>query len=186
MKRCVVIALIALVLIPASIAAQSVPAVVMDVTVPADAIGDNWTIAYEESSTGYPMPWDRQIIYGGPGGARVTVWVLGLGVGLEWVSGSWSRLTDFWVEEAIARTAVEDPKAASFRDDRERTIDSDLLIDSNVVELAGPITIGVAQYGAYDLQIGMLIVTEGTVNGLTGIAATDYIAGLYFAALSAQ
>ena len=188
MKRLMFVVLAALLVAPAVVQAQAVPSIVDTVLVPADEIGEGWTITYEGESSGYPSPWDRQIIYGGPEGARVTVWLLGLGAGLEWVSGSWGRLTEFWIAEATKLTGVDDPETASIlaMGDRERDIKTDLMVDTKAIETDGPIVIGVSQFGAYDLQIGLLIVAEGTVNGLTGVAATDYVAGLYFAALSGQ
>ena len=187
MKRLMMlIALVGMMSAPTMATAQSIPEAAMSVSVPAESIGDGWAITYQEKSSGYPSPWDQQIIYGGPEGARVTVWVVGLGYGINWVSGSWVRLTEFWIDEAVKFTNIDDPEKASYLDDEDWTIESDLVTDRKAVESNGPIVVGVAQYGAYDLQIGLLVVAEGTVNGLTGVAATDYVAGLYFAALSGQ
>ena len=93
-----------------------------------------------------------------------------------------------WIDEAKKLTGIDDPETASILaiDDRERDIDTDLMVDTKAIETDGPIVIGVSQFGAYDLQVGFVIVSEGTINGLTGVAATDYVAGLYFAALSGQ
>lgn len=189
MKRTILAALVLMLVVSVGVNAQSVPAVVMDVAVPADSIGDGWAITHEEESAGYPMPWDRQISYGGPEGARVTVWLLGLGYGLEWVSGSWGRMTAFWSDIATRETGIGDPVNASLFTEHVGVDIDAVVTDTKGVSgtrTAGAVPIAVCQYGAYDVQIGVIVLVEGSVNELTGVAAADYIAGLYFAALSDQ
>lgn len=157
--------------------------------VAAESIGEGWAITHEEQSAGYPMPWDRQTVYGGPEGARATVWVLDLGFGLEWVSGSWSRMSAFWVENATAETGIADPTTASILVQNTDAVIHDDVTDRKCVEgadAATSATISVCLYGSYEFRVGVMVIVEGTVNGLTGVAATDYVAGLYFAALSAE
>jgi opacity protein-like surface antigen len=188
MKRLLLIALIALLLAPIAVSAQGTPYDAIGPTVPAESISDGWTVIQEEESPGYPSPWDRQIVYGGPEGSRVTVWLLELGTGLEWVSGSWGRLTAFWIEQAIRETGIADPATATLLTEHVGVDAEGTVSDTKTVEgtnSASGAPIAVSQYGSYDLRFAIVVIAEGTVNGLTGVAATDYVAGLYFAALSA-
>lgn len=57
---------------------------------------------------------------------------------------------------------------------------------SEWIDPAKSVPIGYSIYGIQAANVLMVIRTEGTVNGLTGVAAADYVAGLYFAALSDQ
>jgi hypothetical protein len=58
------------------------------------------------------------------------------------------------------------------------------LVVAVLLMLVAPLGYGI--YASAHTKVAILIVVEGTVNGLTGVAATDYVAGLYFAALSAE
>jgi opacity protein-like surface antigen len=188
MKRWFVVVLIAVLLAPMMASAQSIPAVVMEVVVPADAIGAGWDVSRDVASAGYPEPWDRQIVYGGPEGARVTVWLLGLGFGLTWVAGSWGRMRALWMETATHETGIADPETESILRCPAAIahIPGDPT-DRACVELYGDAgNLAVALYGSYNVKIGVLILAEGVVNGLTGVAAADFVAGLYFAAMSGQ
>lgn len=178
MKRCVVIALIALVLIPASIAAQDDPADVMDVTVPADAIGDGWSLASNEE--GGSNPWDQKLIYYGPAGASVVIEVYEFVGTLSGITMTWQFVDLRWRDQSRM------PERADFFEnwpypegcsDARRAEGNDADNGQRV---------GHSLYGSVDDLIAIIVRTEGPVNDKTGALATDYIAGLYFAALSAQ
>jgi opacity protein-like surface antigen len=155
-----------------------------ETVIDAATFGSGWEIASNEVGGSQANPWDRRLIYYGPAGASIVVEAYHLQGGMFDSSLRVQMLLISWRVYA----------SGSAPDGTDVPMDTDAsppdgVTDASRSEWIDPTKnapIGYSIYGIQAANVLMVIRTEGTVNGLTGVAATDYVAGLYFAALSAE
>lgn len=187
MKR-IVMALFVLVALSGMNSAAQEGNVVDVITLDASEIGDGWTLTHTESFDLWPREWERHDQYGGPAGSRITVWSTSLGANLGQVAMQWDIQEQYWTYIVAEQLGIESPTSELIETGTLTQMFPGIVTDAKGVEDVPEGSFGkaVSLYGSYDLRIGVIILVEGTVNDLTGVAAADYVAGLYFAALSAE
>lgn len=147
--------------------------------VPAEMIGEGWELFDNEVGGSVASGWDRRLTYFGPAGASVVIEATELGDSIH-------GMAEAWVD--LALDVFERNSPVDF-ETTDAAIDHEAISDTVALEGSDPATgqpVGVCLYGSLSERIAVVIRTEGTVNELTGVAASDYIAGLYFAALSGE
>ena len=187
MKRLMFLVLAAVLLVPAVVAAQiTYEGPKAETLVDANTLGDGWELSSNQAGGSALNPWDRRLIYYGPSGASLVIEAFTLDDSMSLLTEKFRSLYVAWIMQAF--DIAEDDSTVPVMNQTE---DADLEDVSDVYRIDGTnadnaLPIGFGFYGSLTHQIVITIHVEGTVNGLTGVAATDYVAGLYFAALSGQ
>ena len=181
MKRLMFVVLAALLLTPTISSADT------NAEIDPGAIGEGWALGSSGPKGGLVLPLARKLVYVGPSGSTIVLQSLDIGASLAQTYVLYGTVYRAWSEEAIDIASTPDglPDVV----DTEWIDAPDFVTDQMQVEGAtanSGLPQGYGLYGSIDLRTIALIRVEGTVNGLTGVAATDYVAGLYFAALSGQ
>lgn len=153
--------------------------------VDAESLGDGWGLASERIGGSGSQPWDRQLIYYGPAGSSVVIEAHALDKSLSLLTMEFRQILVDWTVAAF--DVAGDPSTVPVLN-QSADVPIAAMSDAYRVEGQNPGTanaVGFALYGSFDHLIVVTVRVEGAVGGVTGVAATDYVAGLYFAALSA-
>jgi hypothetical protein len=170
-----------LVLLPLSAAAQN------STEIDPASLGDGWQLSVSERQGGLTLPWAHRTVYVGPSGSTIVIQAVTIGASIAQISATYSSVNTAWSSEAV-KVAATDTGLPDL-DESDWTDAPKSVTDMKRVEgvnKTNGLFVGSGLYGSLAGEVVILIRTEGTVNGLTGVAATDYVAGLYFAALSAE
>lgn len=185
MKTLVWLLLAVMLVVPSAGAlAQPLPDTeLVDTVVPVEAIGTGWELAHSEASESRMNVWNFRANYDGPDGARIEISAIYLGETLGSVVLRWGNARQFFATTAEREAIVPDPLAEGIGHGDIALPDgaSDgLRIEGSHRE--SHLTTGIGLYGSLAGRVAIVVVAMGTVNGLAGVPAADYIAGLYFAA----
>lgn len=183
MKRCVVV----LVAVCALWGIGSVHALQpADLGMDVSSLGDGWR--YERAApVGGPLEtWEHRHTLFGPDGARAMILVYDIGQTISERGSEWDTLLD-WLSLYAGYHAFGAQDDPNFGFDDMSSVPGgidDAIREEYVDDYGEPFGYGL--YAITDTRLAIMVIVEGAVNGLTGVAATDYIAGLYLAALSGQ
>jgi len=178
MKRLLAVLMICVLVFPIGVRA--------DATMDIADLGEGWR--YEISApTGGPLEtWESRHTLFGPDGARVLMFVHDIGDSISDRGYEWSQLLDrlsiYAGYHAFGLESDPNPGVSNLTGVPEGTADA--VRDEYIDDFGEPLGYGI--YAIDGTRIAIMVIVEGTVNDLTGVAAADYVAGLYFATLSDQ
>ena len=156
----------------------------VDVEIDVSSLGDGWR--YEQSApSGGPLEtWVARHVLLGPDGSRVLILVHDIGQTISERGYEWDQLIDrlsiYAGYHAFGMESETDPGISDLSGVPEGT--DDAVRDEYIDDYGEPLGYGI--YAFSDTSIAIMVIVQGTVNGMTGVAATDYMAGLYFSALA--
>lgn len=178
MKRFWIAAFVfAVLMLPVAATAQTSGA--LDTEIPVTEIGDEWTAEYKESTGTTQNPWRKRLAFFGPDGNRVLVLAFGIGDSIDERAFKWDEiLAAYDLSRGGTLMGMSDKALPAPLADET----SDAIRRENL-DIFGRF-VGVGAYAFSDHPIAIVVIVQGKVNELEGVTATDYIAGLYFAALS--
>jgi hypothetical protein len=153
----------------------------------AETIGAGWMLVEHAEPGNSLSTWKKLTRYDHPDGSVVAIWLIELGDSIGALESNWGAARLFYGATAEREAVVPDPLS-------EGISAADVALPDGVsdgirIEGLGRTnqdTTGAGLFGSLEHRVAIVVLTEGTVNDLTGVAAADYIAGLYFAALSDQ
>lgn len=156
-----------------------------ETVLPADALGDGWNITESGPPENSLSQWDVKTVYADASGNTVTIWTIDLGGNLDTISTQWPAARLFFAATAERSAVVPDPLTDGIgRQDRDLPNAATDGLRTEGASRATNATAGIGLYGSAGERLAIVVLVEGTVNDMTGITATDYVAGLYFAALA--
>ena len=185
MKRLMMLLVFAALVLPANAYAQPTPVNDFAVEFPAAEIGEGWAISSSGPPENQLLAWSFRTVYTGPEGASIVISTIELGASIGAVSLNWNKAQSFWETMAEREIGASD----SVKEGRANKMPEGIATDAFAAIGTDPYTgqeAACALYGSLPKATAITVLIKGTVNGLTGVAATDYVAGLYFAALSGQ
>lgn len=178
MKRLLAVLMICVLVCPMGAHADGNP------VVKAETFGDGWSVEVTSLDDPADSSWAVRYAYFGPNGNRAMILVYELGDSIVDRSRDWdavkiamtvySGATEEMIE--AADPSVTGIAAADFASDALRFA---------CLDLYGRVC-ATSAYASSQHPVALIVRVDGAVNELTDIAATDYVAGLYFAALSGQ
>jgi len=159
---------------------------ILDTEIEVESFGSGWAVDIRESTGTSQNPWRKHQAFLGPNGSRVLIHTFDIGESITDRSAGWAllqrSLSDYVGQHALPAEFSSDFGSVDDTGVPDGVADA---MRSEYVDIYGQ-PLGYGIYASAHTKVAILIVVEGTVNGLTGVAATDYVAGLYFAALSAE
>jgi len=181
MKRLMlVVAVFALLAIPVTAVRSEGP------LVEPDSFGEGWSIEVTEQAAPADGSWRTRLAYFGPNGNRAMILVYDLGDGISARAEDWNAVMSAMTIYSGATTEMINEADTTVPDG----IDGISGVASDAIRFAcldeyGRVC-GASAYAAASHPVAIIVRVDGTVNDRTDLAATDYVAGLYFAALSAE
>lgn len=152
----------------------------------ADVFGDGWSVEVSEQEDPPDGSWRKRIAFFGPNGNRALILIYDLGDSISDRSTDWSAVMNAFVIYS-GGTAEQVAASDTTVPDGIESVTGDLsdTIRFGCLDAYGR-ECGTSAYAFAEYPVALIVRIDGTVNDLTGVAATDYIAGLYFAALNAS
>lgn len=146
--------------------------------------GDGWRQEVALPVGGPLEMWESRNTLFGPDGARVMILVYDIGTTITERGNEWKFLLDLLsVYAGVHAFGAESDPTFGTRSTATLPEHVDDAVRNEYIDDYGA-PFGYGLYAPSNTSLGVMVIVEGTVNGLTGVAAADYVAGLYFAALS--
>jgi hypothetical protein len=148
------------------------------------SIGEGWSLESSGRKGGLDRPWAHLTVYVGPAGSVITIEAHSLGEGLAGMSAQFISAHDAWRRgsAALHTPSLGTPEVVKVEWAELPPTVTDAMRVGGTDDVTGQ-PVGYGLYGSIDGRVVVIIRAVGAVNGLTGVPAADYVAGLYFAAL---
>ena len=186
MKRLMLTAMLVVITLALPVATAAQTSGPADTEVPVDTFGDGWSAEFKESTGTTQNPWRKRSVFLGPNGSRVMVLAFNIGDSIADRSAGWERMKGSlsgYVGQHALLADVSGPLGSAAETPPPNGV-SDWVRSEFIDAFAQPVGYGI--YAIDGTRIAIMVIVEGAVNDLTGVAAADYVAGLYIAALSAE